>query len=43
MVSAMGQQQIVMEAIKTGAKDFVVKPFNAERVQSTLIKLVGVS
>ena len=27
MVTAMGQQQVIIEAIKTGAKDFVVKPF----------------
>ena len=27
MVSAMGQQSMVVEAIKMGAKDFVVKPF----------------
>jgi len=32
MCSAMGQQAMVVEAIKAGAKDFVVKPFQAERV-----------
>jgi two-component system chemotaxis response regulator CheY len=32
MCSAMGQQAMVVEAIKNGAKDFIVKPFNAERV-----------
>ena len=32
MVSAMGQQSMVIEAIKLGAKDFVVKPFEKERV-----------
>ncbi len=41
MVTAMGQQQIVMEAIKSGAKDFVVKPFNPDRIQSVLWKLIG--
>ena len=41
MVTAMGQQQIIMEAIRCGAKDFVVKPFDAERIQSALWKLVG--
>ena len=30
MVTAMGQQSIVMEALQAGAKDFVVKPFDAE-------------
>ncbi len=32
MVTAMGQQSLVIEALKSGAKDFVVKPFNADRV-----------
>ncbi len=32
MVSAMGQQSMVIEAIKLGAKDFVVKPFEKSRV-----------
>ena len=41
MVTAMGQQTVIMEAIKAGAKDFVVKPFDADRIQSALWKLVG--
>lgn len=41
MVTALGQQQVIMEAIKSGAKDFVVKPFDAERIQAALWKLVG--
>jgi two-component system chemotaxis response regulator CheY len=41
MVTAMGQQSIVMEAIKSGARDFVVKPFEAERVKTALAKLVA--
>ena len=32
MCSALGQESKVLEAIKTGAKDFVVKPFQADRV-----------
>jgi len=32
MVSAMGQQSMVIEAIKMGAKDFVIKPFEKSRV-----------
>ncbi len=32
MCTAMGQQQLVIEAIKNGAKDFVVKPFTKSRV-----------
>ena len=32
MCSAMGQQSMVMDAIKAGANDFIVKPFQADRV-----------
>ena len=32
MCSALGQESKVLESIKLGAKDFVVKPFKAERV-----------
>lgn len=41
MVTAMGQQAIVMEALKAGAKDFVLKPFQPERVLSALQKLLA--
>ncbi len=36
MVSAMGQQTMVIEAIKQGAKDFVVKPFDKSRVYQSI-------
>ena len=32
MCSALGQESKVLEAIKLGAKDFVVKPFQPDRV-----------
>lgn len=41
MVTAMGQQSIVMECLKSGAKDFVVKPFDADRVIESVKKMVG--
>lgn len=41
MVTAMGQQSIVMEALKIGAKDFVVKPFDADRVLAAVAKLTA--
>jgi len=41
MLTAMGQQQIVMEAVKCGARDFVVKPFERERVLAAVAKLIG--
>jgi two-component system chemotaxis response regulator CheY len=40
MLTAMGQQSIVIEAIKGGARDFVVKPFERERVLAAVAKLV---
>jgi two-component system chemotaxis response regulator CheY len=36
MVSAMGQQSMVIDAIKLGAKDFVVKPFDKSRVMQAI-------
>ena len=41
MVTAMGQQAIVMEALKAGAKDFVLKPFQPDRVLGALQKLLA--
>lgn len=41
MCSAMGQQSIVITAIQAGAKDFIVKPFQAERVVETIRKALG--
>lgn len=38
MCSAMGQQAMVLEAIQLGAKDFIVKPFQKERILDTLKK-----
>ena len=38
MVSAMGQQDKVFSAIASGAKDFVVKPFEAERIKACIDK-----
>ncbi|WP_047810937.1 MULTISPECIES: response regulator [Desulfosporosinus] len=38
MCSAMGQQSMVIEAIQSGAKDFVVKPFQADRVIEAVTK-----
>ena len=38
MCSAMGQQGMVVEAIQAGAKDFIVKPFTADRINEALTK-----
>lgn len=41
MVSAMGQQPMVIEAIQAGAVDFIVKPFQPDRVVEALNKALG--
>ena len=41
MCSAMGQETMVIDAIKSGAKDFIVKPFKPERILSTVKKILG--
>ncbi len=41
MCSAMGQQAMVIEAIQSGAKDFIVKPFDKDRVLEAVKKAVG--
>lgn len=41
MVSAMGHQDKVFSAIQAGAKDFIVKPFQAERIIACIKKNFG--
>lgn len=41
MVTAIGQQSVVMEAIKAGARDFIVKPFDVDRVLEAVERLVA--
>ncbi len=41
MCSALGQEAKVIESIRSGAKDFVVKPFQQDRVLSAVTKALG--
>ena len=41
MCSALGQESKVLEAVKAGAKDFVVKPFQPERILDAAAKAVA--
>ena len=41
MCSAMGQESMVMDAVRSGAKDFIVKPFKPDRVLKTVTSIVG--
>ena len=41
MCSAMGQESMVIDAIKSGAADFIVKPFQAERIIKAIQRVAG--
>jgi two-component system chemotaxis response regulator CheY len=41
MLSAMGQQSMVIESIEAGARDFVVKPYEPDNVMASVRKLIG--
>ncbi len=41
MCSAMGQEAMVVDAIRFGALDFIVKPFKPDRILQTVKKILG--
>ncbi len=41
MCTAMGQESMVMDAIRSGAKDFIVKPFKEDRILKTVSGILG--
>ena len=41
MVSALGQDALVLEAVEAGARDFIVKPFREEKVLETIRRVVA--
>ena len=41
MCSALGQDSLVMEALDSGAKDFIVKPFQPEKVLDVVVRILG--
>ncbi|HOK41078.1 MAG TPA: response regulator [bacterium] len=43
MCSAMGQKELVLKAIKCGAKDFIIKPFQEKRVIEAVNRVLGSS
>lgn len=42
MCSALGQQKLIVQAIKLGAKDFIVKPFKPERIVGAIKKTLNI-
>jgi two-component system chemotaxis response regulator CheY len=41
MCSALGQEKLVMEAVQSGARDFIVKPFKDDVVLETVKRVTG--
>lgn len=41
MVSALGQDSLVLEAVEAGARDFIVKPFKEEKVLEIVNRIAG--
>lgn len=42
MCSAMGQKELVLNAIKMGAKDFIIKPFEEKRVIESVKRILSI-
>lgn len=41
MCSAMGQEKVISEALRKGAKDFIVKPFKEDQLIKTITSIIG--
>ena len=41
MITALGQQKLILEALESGAKDFITKPFEPEKLKAAADQLVG--
>lgn len=42
MITAMGQQRVIVEAIESGAKDFITKPFSPEKLKTVVWNVLGI-
>lgn len=40
IVTALGQQKVILEALKYGAKDFITKPFEREHLETTIRQMI---
>lgn len=41
MMTALGQQRIIVEAIEAGAKDFITKPFEKNQLKTVVANILG--
>lgn len=41
MVTALGQRTIITDALKAGASDFIIKPFDADQIIATIKKVLA--
>lgn len=42
MITAMGQQRVIVDAIESGAKDFITKPFAPEKLKAAVYKVLNI-
>jgi two-component system chemotaxis response regulator CheY len=43
MLASLGQETLVLKAIRAGAKDYIVKPFEKDRILAVIHKILGIS
>ena len=43
MITALGQQRVIVEALENGAKDFITKPFQRENLKKVVFNVLKIS
>ena len=42
MITALGQQRVIVEAIESGAKDFITKPFTEQKLKEVVYNVLNI-